>query len=88
MICSQEIGTKLMDKVEYEEWALKGIDPAIAPKPWSRPADPNGIQPKREKVTILYPKSILEPNSILETLKAQLNHREPHHRGMMRRCIL
>lgn len=23
-----------MDKIEYEEWALKAIDPALAPKPW------------------------------------------------------
>lgn len=24
----------MMDKIEYEEWALKAIDPALAPKPW------------------------------------------------------
>lgn len=82
----------MMDKVEYEEWALKGIDVAIAPKPWtsinSTPSDSQTPTPKKDKVTILYPKSILEPNSVLDTLKAQLAHREPHHRSMMRRCIL
>lgn len=81
-----------MDKVEYEEWALKGIDVAIAPQPWSSiqsaQSDPKQQTPKKDKVTILYPKSILEPKSVLETLKAQLAHREPHHRAMMRRCIL
>lgn len=24
-----------MDRIEFEEWSLKAIDPAIAPKPWS-----------------------------------------------------
>ena len=24
-----------MDKIEFEEWALKAIDPALAPKPWT-----------------------------------------------------
>lgn len=83
-----------MDKVEYEEWALKAIDPALAPKPWSsltaKHSEASGSEPapKKDKVTIVYPKSVLEPNAIIQTLKAQLAHREPHHRAMMRRCIL
>lgn len=24
-----------MDKIEYEEWALKAVDPALSPKPWT-----------------------------------------------------
>lgn len=27
-----ETGEKLMDRIEYEEWALKGVDPALGPK--------------------------------------------------------
>ena len=26
---------RLMDKIEYEEWALKAVDPALSPKPWA-----------------------------------------------------
>ena len=29
-----------MDRIEYEEWALKAIDPALSPTPWSTPGKP------------------------------------------------
>lgn len=31
----QNTGMRLMDKIEYEEWALKAVDPALSPKPWA-----------------------------------------------------
>lgn len=31
----------MMDKIEYEEWALKAIDTTLAPKPWKRSPAPS-----------------------------------------------
>lgn len=81
-----------MDKVEYEEWALKAVDPAVSPKPWKLLSEgsssDSGAAAKKEPVKILYPKSILEPTALLETLKAQLAHRGPHHKSWMIRCLV
>lgn len=33
-------GERFMDRIEYEEWALKAIDPALSPTPWSTPGTP------------------------------------------------
>ena len=29
-----------MDRIAYEEWALKSLDPSIAPRPWARESLP------------------------------------------------
>lgn len=31
----QTTGDRLMDKIPFEEWSLKSIDPALAPKLWN-----------------------------------------------------
>ncbi|GAA6048745.1 hypothetical protein JCM3770_003939 [Rhodotorula araucariae] len=95
-------GERLMDRIDYEEWALKSIDPALAPKlrssPSSSAADSptstekalgtRGKQPK-ETVELLYPSSLLkDEQAILDALKQQLDHREPHHRSAMYRCLI
>ncbi|GAA5894907.1 hypothetical protein JCM8208_006103 [Rhodotorula glutinis] len=115
-------GERLMDKIHFEEWALKAIDPALAPKllpalsapssssssdapvpagtgagapsstvsaaPLHAVATTTGRQP-RESVELLYPPSLLpDEKALLEALKAQLDHREPHHRGLMYRCLI
>ncbi|GAA5869388.1 hypothetical protein JCM8547_008661 [Rhodosporidiobolus lusitaniae] len=88
-----DTGEKMMDKIEYEEWALKAIDPALAPKPWE--AVKNGAdgvaEMKRKKaeevVELIFPPSLLEEKQLIETLKKQLEHREPLHRAAMRKCI-
>lgn len=33
-----------MDRIEYEEWALKGIDPALGPTPWSKVVEKKGAK--------------------------------------------
>ncbi|KAK4705017.1 hypothetical protein P7C70_g1188, partial [Phenoliferia sp. Uapishka_3] len=74
------------DLVQYEEWALKAIDPALSPTPWSKPGTP---RPGDDgKVTLLYPPSLLSPGPLLDALKAQLAHREPHHKSAMWKCLL
>lgn len=32
----QMLGERLMDRIDFEEWSLKGLDPALAPSPWNR----------------------------------------------------
>ncbi|BGP52070.1 hypothetical protein JCM10450v2_008041 [Rhodotorula kratochvilovae] len=94
-------GERLMDRIEYEEWALKAIDPALAPKlrPSSSTSSDSpsttekalgttGKQP-RETVELLYPPSLLkDEKALLDALKEQLDHREPHHRSAMYRCLI
>ncbi|GAA6015125.1 hypothetical protein JCM10207_003610 [Rhodosporidiobolus poonsookiae] len=90
-------GEKMMDKIEYEEWALKALDPARAPKPWlAVPSSSNSsaasVAKKAKKeddnIEILYPPSLLSDTTLLSSLKDQLAHREPHHRRAMYRCLI
>ncbi|GAA5997600.1 Mrx19p [Rhodotorula paludigena] len=91
-----DLGERMMDRIEYEEWALKAIDPALAPKLLSSrssssdlPSKPaQGGQPEKE-VELLYPPSLLQDEqALVAALKEQLDHREPHHRSAMWRCLL
>lgn len=42
-------GDRLMDKIEFEEWSLKAIDPALSPKPWAAIA--KGVEGVQEDKT-------------------------------------
>ncbi|CDS02253.1 uncharacterized protein SPSC_02635 [Sporisorium scitamineum] len=88
------LGERLMDRIEYQEWALKGIDPAMGPhlirrKP--KDADTNestsGI-PKLDHVPLLYPSSLLEPQRLLKSLKNLTDHRTPHHYRRFWYCVV
>ncbi|KWU45218.1 hypothetical protein RHOSPDRAFT_25285 [Rhodotorula sp. JG-1b] len=102
-------GERMMDRIEYEEWALKAIDPALAPKlTGSRSAAPapqkgdaadaQGKQPRevvrlfslseRLRVELLYPAGLLNDKALVDSLKSLLEHREPHHRSAMWKCLL
>ncbi|KEI40199.1 uncharacterized protein L969DRAFT_86822 [Mixia osmundae IAM 14324] len=76
-------GEKLMDKIEYEEWALKQIDPEVAPKPIKRAG-----QEQPQHVAIIYPDSVLSGSELLDALQKQLADREPHHKTRMYRFLL
>lgn len=107
----------MMDRIEFEEWALKAIDPALSPRLLPSPsskaaaaADPSTASPAssssapaaplhavattkgrqpREGVELLYPASLLpDEKALLDALKHQLDHREPHHRSLMYRCLV
>lgn len=79
-------GEKFMDRIEYEEWSLKAIDTELAPPSWSLG---NGTEGGEDgKVTLLYPPSLLSPGPLLDSLKSQLNHREPHHKNAMYKCLV
>ncbi|GAA5883479.1 hypothetical protein JCM16303_003821 [Sporobolomyces ruberrimus] len=99
---SYDFGEKLMDKIEFEEWALKSIDTNLAPKPWKRIASETAkakgetnegeTAPLKssmyEPVELIFPPSLLRPEALLEQLEKQLKHREPHHRKSMWKCLI
>jgi hypothetical protein len=37
-----------MDRIEFEEWSLKAIDPALSPQPWSRLSNDEGEEAFRQ----------------------------------------
>ncbi|TKY90622.1 hypothetical protein EX895_000620 [Sporisorium graminicola] len=88
------VGERLMDRIEYQEWALKGIDPAMGPHLIRRePKDVNsegsnsGGIPKLDHVPLLYPSSLLEPQRLLNSLKNLTDHRTPHHYRRFWYCV-
>ncbi|GAA5963989.1 hypothetical protein JCM3765_007829 [Sporobolomyces pararoseus] len=96
---SYDFGEKMMDKIEFEEWALKSIDTNLAPKPWKRltgqTSDSNTSTSTTtlkssmyEPVELIYPQSLMKDKELLEQLEKQLKHREPHHRRAMWKCLI
>lgn len=88
------LGERLMDRIEYQEWALKGIDPAMGPHLMSgRPKDAvaetsdSGI-PKLDHIPLLYPPSLLQPERLLKSLKNLTDHRTPHHYRRFWYCVV
>lgn len=88
------LGERLMDRIEYQEWALKGIDPAMGPhliprqheQVESKQSD-TGIA-KLDHVPLLYPPSLLEPQKLLKSLKNLTDHRTPHHYRRFWYCVV
>ena len=65
-------GERLMDRVPYEEWALKGIDINHGP------AVNTG-----QKLTILYPSSIIKQDLLMDKVKEDFASRSNLHRKYM-----
>ncbi|PWN38272.1 uncharacterized protein FA14DRAFT_159916 [Meira miltonrushii] len=97
------LGEKLMDQIEYEEWALKGVDPSIGPTlthPKSAQKDnatessaessgqPIASRSTPKNVSLLFPPSLLSGNTLLSSLTKMTASRQPHHRQRMIWCIL
>lgn len=95
-------GERLMDRIEYEEWALKGVDPALGPSLSPRE---NGVRRKEEaeaegqkeaglaaspskSVALLYPPSLLSPTALLTSLTKMTASRQPHHRQRLIWCVV
>lgn len=88
------LGERLMDRIEYQEWALKGIDPAMGPHlirgqgvEAEKPLSDNGV-PKLDHIPLLYPPSLLQPNPLLKNLKNLTDHRTPHHYRRFWYCVV
>lgn len=74
------LGERIMDKIEYEEWALKGIDQALGPSirrlVMSHQRSPHA-EPNR--LSLLYPPSLVSPTSVIESIRRMVSHRQPLH---------
>ncbi|TRM64137.1 mitochondrial K+-H+ exchange-related-domain-containing protein [Schizophyllum amplum] len=77
-----EYGERLVDRIDFEELALKGIDPSIGPTithPDVTGSESSG--PKvSESITLLYPSSVLSGPGTLAHLKSLIDHRTPRHK--------
>ena len=88
------LGERLMDRIEYQEWALKGIDPAMGPHLMSGRAKDAEVDksdnniPKLDHIPLLYPTSLLEPERLLKSLKNLTDHRTPHHYRRFWYCVV
>jgi len=70
-------GERLVDRVDFEELALKGVDPSMGPK-LSNPRSPTEEQKKTAFIPLVYPKFVgTSPLAHLETI---LSRRSPRHR--------
>lgn len=75
------MGERIMDSIEYEEWALKGIDQVLGPSiqrllsSRSHQTTPDA----HTHVSVLYPPSIISRPSVLESLQRMSTHRAPLH---------
>jgi hypothetical protein len=93
-----------MDRIDFEEWALKGIDPALAPRPFRRrkqpeedtapppsttsSSEPSTSKAENDTIPLLYPPSLLEPSALVQHLSTLLENRGPHHRRRMWYCLI
>ncbi|KAG6840377.1 hypothetical protein C0991_007114 [Blastosporella zonata] len=76
-------GERLVDRLEFEELALKGIDPSLGP-PITHP-DATGdvnrdVQYEKVTIPLIYPPSINSGSITLAELRALIAYRTPRHR--------
>ncbi|KAI9512394.1 mitochondrial K+-H+ exchange-related-domain-containing protein [Russula earlei] len=70
-------GERLADRVDFEELALKGVDPSMGPK-LSQPRSPRVEQKRDVFIPLVHPKIVgISPLAHLETI---LTRRTPRHR--------
>ncbi|KAH9980294.1 mitochondrial K+-H+ exchange-related-domain-containing protein [Lactifluus volemus] len=70
-------GERLVDRVDFEELALKGVDPSMGPK-LSNPRSPTEEQKKTAFIPLVHPKFV--GTSPLAHLESILSRRSPRHR--------
>ncbi|KAI0304441.1 mitochondrial K+-H+ exchange-related-domain-containing protein [Multifurca ochricompacta] len=70
-------GERLVDRVDFEELALKGVDPSMGPK-LSHPRSPSEEQTKTTFIPLVHPKFV--GTSLLVHLETILARRTPRHR--------
>ncbi|PLW34682.1 hypothetical protein PCANC_12229 [Puccinia coronata f. sp. avenae] len=84
-------GERMMDKIPFEEWALKSIDPPSI----SSQIRPPGIrsqgevsstagQEKFKPITLLYPGSLCMERELMSGLQRSMAENEPYHRKWMK----
>ncbi|KIM41021.1 hypothetical protein M413DRAFT_72320 [Hebeloma cylindrosporum] len=79
-----QVGEKLVDRMEFEELALKSIDPSLGPSITQLKRSPvlNAKEepPKVCFIPLIFPPSILSPSSALSELRTYTERRVPRHR--------
>ncbi|KAF8073504.1 mitochondrial K+-H+ exchange-related-domain-containing protein [Lyophyllum atratum] len=72
-----QVGERLVDRLEFEELALKGINPALGPSI----ADVSGQEKQAgTRIPLIYPPSITTDSVTLDELRALVAYRTPRHR--------
>ncbi|KAF8157853.1 mitochondrial K+-H+ exchange-related-domain-containing protein [Crassisporium funariophilum] len=76
-----QFGERLVDRMDFEELALKSIDPSMGPSITQFKRTPV-LEEKREPMTIplVFPPSLLSSSEVLSELRAYTEHRIPRHR--------
>lgn len=83
-------GERLMDLIEYEEWALKGIDTTAGPSLRYLRSLGNSIDPDvaNRSVPVYYSSAFSTPESILNDINKLSGSRAPHHRKYLALCAM
>lgn len=93
-------GEKLMDRIEYEEWALKAVDPSLDPSyttkakpspatdPTSSSSAPSPSPQDVPTIRMHYPPSLISPAHLMTNLTSLASTRAPHHRSRMIWCVI
>lgn len=85
------LGERLMDRIEYEEWALKAVDPSLDVT-YTKPPTSASDKPPPDELTmpirLHYPPSLISPDHLLSNLKNLVATRRPHHRSRMIWCCI
>ncbi|KAJ3878663.1 mitochondrial K+-H+ exchange-related-domain-containing protein [Lentinula edodes] len=78
------IGERLVDRLDYEELALKGVDPSMGPTILHLDIRGKGAEETDENkkviLPLLYPPSIQSAESSLSQLRELIHTREPRHK--------
>ncbi|KAF8059305.1 mitochondrial K+-H+ exchange-related-domain-containing protein [Lyophyllum atratum] len=72
-----QVGERLVDRLEFEELALKGINPALGPSIAER------VRPRKQagtRIPLIYPPSITTDSVTLDELRTLVAYRTPRHR--------
>jgi len=81
-----QTGERLMDRLDFEELALKSVDPSMAPtiahptKNGMMEEDADGRVVGPLRIPLLYPSSMATPEGVLAQLRRDTSHRTPVHR--------
>jgi len=85
-----------MDKIPFEEWALKSIDPpsisskirpAEGPRDKSQTGSTTESEEKIQAITLIYPGSLCVERELMSGLQRAMAEHEPYHRKWMKMNI-
>ncbi|RDB18948.1 Uncharacterized protein C23H3.12c [Hypsizygus marmoreus] len=75
-----QVGERLVDRMEFEELALKGIDPSLGPKIPGPDVEGEKSEEAQTSIPLIYPPSINTATTTLDELRALVAVRTPRHR--------